>query len=541
MDARSLKVNTTQSNRQQTFGNWGVGDAGDLGDEFYNNLEAFSFRDVFDDFDLQDHQNFGARAIDPAALYEYTVDFYRNQAIANANGDPEAIQAANDTYVFGYDPNFSVNDTLEEDTIALYFQFSVDGELAGMETNLTAGLRYEDTDVSSYSDINLPEYRIWQDDNDFLSEFSDSPTPFRVDTGYDNLLPSLDFSINFTDDLKGRFSYSKTIARPSYGNLSTVVSNFANNGSGLISTTNIPSASAANPRLIPLESDNTDLSLEWYYGDTSYASVGFFEKRVQNFIGTEQNIENVYDLQDQTVGPRAQAALAELQDRGLALTNANLFVMTSILDNPEIYTNGADDFVVDPAAPTNVLTAFQVEVAALGGITPNADDPLMDIRVARPVNNREAQLYGAEFAVQHFFGDSGFGVQANYTVVRGDVAFDNEADPGEQQFALLGLSDTANVVAIYEDFGFSARLALNWRDQFLNETNRGSGNAPVYVEAYHQFDLNVAYDVTDSINVFLEGINITGEDVRHHARNKNQLWFLEDLGARWNLGARYVF
>ena len=43
------------------------------------------------------------------------------------------------------------------------------------------------------------------------------------------------------------------------------------------------------------------------------------------------------------------------------------------------------------------------------------------------------------------------------------------SNPYEEQFALLGLSDTANLTAIYEKYGFSARLAYNWRDTFLNE------------------------------------------------------------------------
>ena len=39
------------------------------------------------------------------------------------------------------------------------------------------------------------------------------------DGSYNNLLPNLDFDIGMTDSLKGRFSYSKTIARAGYGNL----------------------------------------------------------------------------------------------------------------------------------------------------------------------------------------------------------------------------------------------------------------------------------------------------------------------------------
>src|SRR5690606_16362249 len=116
------------------------------------------------------------------------------------------------------------------------------------------------------------------------------------------------------------------------------------------------------------------------------------------------------------------------------------------------------------------------------------EDPLYTFRTNTPNNGREAKIHGAEFAVQHFFGDTGFGLAANYTIVRGDVAFSNEGAPGVSQFALLGLSDTANLVAMYENDSLQARIAYNWRDKYLNESNRGSSANPRYIEAYGQID-----------------------------------------------------
>ena len=52
------------------------------------------------------------------------------------------------------------------------------------------------------------------------------------------------------------------------------------------------------------------------------------------------------------------------------------------------------------------------------------------------------------------------------------MAFDNAGDPNVNQFALLGLSDSANAVLMYEKFGFSVRLAYNWRDEYLSNNKR---------------------------------------------------------------------
>ena len=98
--------------------------------------------------------------------------------------------------------------------------------------------------------------------------------------------------------------------------------------------------------------------------------------------------------------------------------------------------------------------------------------------MTRPVNNKDAKIHGWELGGQHFFGETGFGVQANYTIVEGDVAFNDAGDPNVNQFALLGLSDSANLVLMYEKFGFSVRLAYNWRDEFLQNTNRGNFRNP---------------------------------------------------------------
>jgi TonB-dependent receptor len=170
-----------------------------------------------------------------------------------------------------------------------------------------------------------------------------------------------------------------------------------------------------------------------------------------------------------------------------------------------------------------------------------ADDPLYQFDVNRPVNQNDANLHGWEMGGQYFFGESGFGIFANYTLVQGDVAFDNTVIERDQ-FALLGLSDTANVMLMYEKYGWSVRLAWNWRDEYLIAANQnGSNRNPYYVEEYDQWDVNVGYDFNDHWSMSLEAINLTGEDVRWHGRSDKQIIKLVDQSARYMLGVRYKF
>ena len=515
IETRAMEMVARQTaGDNMTLGNWGIANPGEFSDGL---LQPINVGAMFEDFNTGQSQGIGFIA-DPVALAREGIALYPS-----------------DANFFGVSSVFSNNDVVKEDTTAAYFQVHMSGELGGMPANFLAGVRYEKTDVTSTSLVTPPSYLIWENNNDF-SLYTDPSTdtiPLSVKADYDHLLPSLDFDIMLTDDVKARFSYSKTIARAGYGDLRVSPSGFGTSGSTLNGTR--ATASSSNPALLPLESDNFDVSAEWYFEENSYASVGFFEKRVANFIGTGQEDRTFFGILDQTNGPRAIAAAEALRERGFAVDDTSLFAMMVLLEQPEAFPNGADDY-----------TGSAEQLLQLGetpgwDIVPEAGDPEMVFRTSLPQNNKEAKLYGAELALQHFFGETGFGFQANYTLVRGDIGFDNTGSPDVSQFALAGLSDTANFVFIYDKDGLTARVAYNWRDEYLNRINYRGSNNPTYVESYAQIDANVSYAVNEQLTVFVEGINITGEDRREHGRTRNQLWYLEDLGARYQLGVRYNF
>jgi TonB-dependent receptor len=527
LEARSLEMRQQSSNNGTALGDWNVTTA--AGEFAPGTFEMFDLAGQFEDYDTSGMFPYAPRAYD-------VLDLCRQV---------EAIYSVAQQWSCTPDLNFSSDNKIEEDILALYAEFGLEAELAGLPVNIVAGFRYERTELTSTSFLRLPQYLVWQDNNDFQETiYANEVTPFSIDNDYNHLLPNFDFDISFRDDLKGRFSFSKTIARANFGSLFLGAGNFGQNDPTLaIGAT--PTATANNPRLVPLESNNFDLSLEWYYGEANYLSVGLFEKRVDNFIGNGQEMLEHYGMQDVSNGPRAEAALAELNARGITVDSTSLFVMTVIMDNPGPDTIGnfpggitLADWVDDG---TTVDAAFAGAVAASYDIHAEAGDPAAVWQTSVPVNNKEAKINGMEIAVQHFFGETGFGIGANYTVVNGDIGFNNLADPNVDQFALLGLSDTANIVFIYENHGWEARLAYNWRDEFLQATNVGPGRNPNYVDEYSQIDLNVSYAITDNFTVLFEGINLTEENTRHHGRTNNMTKYVEDLGARYNIGARYKF
>ncbi|MDH5822361.1 TonB-dependent receptor [Luteimonas sp. RD2P54] len=526
--ADTSKISMTRQNnveRYNTLGDWSVANVGNE-PGMVALLSPVNIVGMFDDFSAPGAPT-GAWYGDATALGEWAVS---------------SPYAAN----FTLDPTLAADDHIEEKTKAFYLQVELDGELGGMATHTRIGVRYEDTDVVSTTVVAVPEAIVWTSNNDHRIERSDESRPFSEENSYSYVLPNLDFSIDLTDELKARASFSQTIARAPYGDLYAGPTVNAPTGSTLVNPSTRASGDAKTPTLEPLESDNLDLALEWYFADASYISVTYWNKRVDNFIGNTVVRENLYDLTDPGAGPDAQAALAFLQsdacaaqvtaagndvDRACAANDTALFTAVAMLRNAG-ETGGL--------AAYDGSTARELAMEQQYDLVGEADDPLYMFDVNRPINQNAAKLRGWEIGGQYFFGDTGFGVYANYTVVSGDVGFDNTSMA--DQFALLGLSDTANLMLMYENYGWTARLAWNWRDEYLILANQnGSNRNPHYVEAYDQIDLSVSYAFNEQLSLGFEAINLTGEDVRWHGRSEKQFIRVLDQSPRYMAALRYRF
>ncbi len=352
----------------------------------------------------------------------------------------------------------------------------------------------------------------------------------------------MDLTFHISDELIARASSSKTISRPNFNDLQMGAAGNAPKGGPLLAGGSFGDSSDGNVKLKPIESNNIDFSVEYYFNDTDYVSVGFFDKRVPNFIGTEQNEVNYPATLDPSNGPRALAAVAALNAAGIPVNERTLFEMVGRMNST---ANGC-------------VNQTSVNLCGIGGVPDQTDegylefkdgvdivavagDPGVTNNTAMPTNSKDAVLNGWEFAGQHFFGDSGFGIQANYTIVNGSIGYDLYAEPGSAtQFALTGLSDSANVIGIFENDQWQARIAYNWRDEFLNSANVGGGE-PEFIEAYGQVDFNVGYKITEEFTVALEGTNVLGEDKKAFGRTSNQVRYVDVLEPRYALSARYNF
>lgn len=175
-------------------------------------------------------------------------------------------------------------------------------------------------------------------------------------------------------------------------------------------------------------------------------------------------------------------------------------------------------------------------------IDPTTGQPAV-YTVAQRVNGPDATVDGFEFAWQHVFGDSGFGFNANVTIVDTDRPYDRN-DLSQSGFAVTGLADSANFVGFYDKNDFEVRVAANWRDEYLlqfgqNQNNSRFGAEPTFVNSSLQIDVTTSYQLTEQLNVFFEALNVTNETLSTHGRYDNQLLDVFAYGRRYTLGVRF--
>lgn len=152
-----------------------------------------------------------------------------------------------------------------EKILTAYVKADVVFELGGMPVTGNLGLQYVDTDQSSRGNAVTS-------DNGFARA-----TPRQGGAKYDHVLPSVNLSLELTDNQKLRLGLARTISR---SRMDRMNAGFGYNFDAALNAAGLPgfSAEGGNPELRPNEADQFDLSYEWYFSDEGYVSVAYFYK-----------------------------------------------------------------------------------------------------------------------------------------------------------------------------------------------------------------------------------------------------------------------
>ena len=385
---------------------------------------------------------------------------------------------------------------IDEETHALYGQanFAI-GPVRG-----NVGMRYIETNIDSTGNTTT---------SGVVSQVTTSGS-------YSEWLPRINLIADLSDELVLRASYTEDINRPDFDALST---------SFTFGTSPNAPVEFGNPNLAPETVASYDASLSWYFAPAAVFSVGVFHKERSNLF------------------------VAQLDDA--ALDSNGFRDITDPCEGGGIFNPVADRNVLSDQPGTGICVPLLTTINDVGETTQTG----VEVAFQYDLSAFEETLGFA----------SGFGVIANYTYQEfgGGEATNSAASRGQAIFeainpdigevtAVQGLLDFSphayNVTLFYEKYGISARARYTWRDAFRTLDTAGGASLnstlgfPSVTAARGQLNASISYDVTDWLNVGLEGVNLTKSKIEQYCVNDGaQLCFQGLPERRVTFGATVSF
>ncbi len=166
--------------------------------------------------------------------------------------------------------------------------------------------------------------------NSFDAE-SGSFTPIGQTNSYTDYLPNVTLRAEFAPGLQMRFAYTQTRTRPNFidlnpsSNVGTVplacTPIAGNPDTGPDAPNCIIDISSGNPNLSPLQSDNYDLSLEYYFSPTGSLTAGIFRRDVSNFIFRNTTLTEIAGEPDRRVNAPSNGGDGRVQGLEVAFNS----------------------------------------------------------------------------------------------------------------------------------------------------------------------------------------------------------------------------
>ena len=184
-----------------------------------------------------------------------------------------------------------------EDILAGYFRFDL--RLLADRLNITAGARYEKTDLKGWS-MKRDNFAVYQRDaagnlmrnangalifitnnaDERLMLINQERGNFESQS-YDGFYPSVNANYAFNENLVARAAYARTIGRP---DVQYVVAGLTVPVPTDTNATTARTIVVGNPGLEPWTADSFHLSLDSYHLKGGFGSIGVYHKKVSNFF-----------------------------------------------------------------------------------------------------------------------------------------------------------------------------------------------------------------------------------------------------------------
>lgn len=519
----------------------------------------------------QDFDNWGEHF---GLMIEDTCEDFR-PATDRVTGEENADGTCVEEEVDGYFLDQEINTTTETNTAA-YVRFDFATELADIPITGNFGVRYVEISNETSGNTVYPELRpddeapegwdrnnfdpedyqlVYDEENDeeepnpwiadplnyvdpTFRQFGNGASTFNeAERTYHDTLPSFNVKAEFTDEIIGRFAVSKAIALPDIGDLR----NYVNIGSQGFNVDRVPYYNVDNPH------------------PESPAALPETHPDYNNTVFVPVNDDGDAYAQTQLVNPNT------INHNGWTGSSGNPFLMP--MESIQ-FDASVEWYFDDVGSLTGSLFYKDLENFFINGaydrsFTNPVSGATQVARISGPQNGGEGEMKGFEIAYQQFYDMlpepwDGLGVQANYTYIQAEGVPNSNLDPtaelgegagevseGAGELPLQGQSDhTYNLVLMYQKYGFDARLAYNWRSEYLLTSRDVITGLPIYNDDAGFLDASVAYDINDQITVGFQGVNLANTQTVTYQQVDDELkmgrsWFINDR--RYTLFIRGTF
>lgn len=213
------------------------------------------------------------------------------------NNLPEYMTLDRDAIIASYfgsltNPNpGDANDRLSswkvsEDITSGYVQLNMATEVAGLPLTGNLGVRDVRTETESSGSQQGPDKWVevtpgnWQPTQDVFD--------ISVPHSYNDLLPSLNLTLNVTNDQLVRFAAAKTIARAPVDLMSPSLDLNQD-----LWGANPGQSTSGNPKLNPFRATQYDLTYEWYFNEKSSFAINTYYKDLTSYIARAADAETI--------------------------------------------------------------------------------------------------------------------------------------------------------------------------------------------------------------------------------------------------------
>ncbi|WP_375404517.1 TonB-dependent receptor [uncultured Sphingomonas sp.] len=132
-------------------------------------------------------------------------------------------------------------------------------------------------------------------------------TPVETDTSDTDFLPNFSARLRLDQNLQFRFSATRTLARPAFGDLNPGLTYEVPNNANVQ-----PNGGGGNPDLKPQKADALDATVEYYWGRSNYLSAAVYWRKLKNRTVSGTNPEVIDGVTYNITRPR-NAGAATLQ------------------------------------------------------------------------------------------------------------------------------------------------------------------------------------------------------------------------------------